>query len=933
MTNLTQIEEKLKLIAESPNKETLIYDFLTAYNTAKSAISRLKSGSLNMSKNAGEILWKKKLFYKEVFTDELQTILPSILKDKRVSKSNIRFIIITDHTTLNAYDIKTNESIETKIEDIANHVTFFLPLAGMEKYSTQAENDADVKAAVQMAKLFDEIKKTNSTNTPEEVHNLNVFLSRLLFCFFAEDTGIFKKNLFTSSINNHTQQDGSDLNEYLQQLFNVLNTEHRPVNTPTYLNVFPYVNGGLFSSKSEIPLPNFTFKSRKAIIDSGGEYWAEINPDIFGSMIQAVVTPDQRGSLGMHYTSVPNIMKVIKPLFLDELYQEFEAAKHSVTGLNKLLNRIANIRIFDPACGSGNFLIIAYKELRYLEIKILLQLKALQTNSPTGFEEKQPEMFAKQQLSLADTKPQSYQMEMFSRIELNHFFGIELDDFAHEVAKLSLWLAQHQMNMEFNKHIGSTNPSLPLRDAGVIVQGNATRLNWEDVCPKPKVGEVFILGNPPYLGARNQDKQQKEDMGIVFNWREEYKDSDYIVCWLLKGAEYIVGFNAKYSFVSTNSICQGEQVAYCWTTIFEYNLEIGFAHSSFKWTNNAKANAGVTCVIVGVQNISKKEKYIFTDGIRKQVDNISPYLTAGANIFVKRKSEPLTSVFPQMVIGSMARDGGNLIISKEEKDFFLDTYPFSDELIRKLYGSQEFIQGTERWCFWISDEQLEIANTIPELKDRIKKVYDFRIKSTAKTTNVYATIPHKFAQRCLKETDAIIVPSTSSENRNYIPIGFLNNKSVITNSANAIYDAKPFMFGIISSKMHNVWVRAVGGQLETRLRYSTEICYNTFPFPPITPQQKTILEQHTHNILEQRAKHTDKTLAELYDPEEMPEGLCQAHKNLDIAIEKCYRDKPFENDEERLAHLFKLYEQMIEEEKTKGTLFAAEPKQKKSKKK
>jgi len=929
MTNLTQIEEKLKLIAESPNKETFIYDFLTAYNTAKSAISRLKSGSLNMSKNAGEILWKKKLFYKEVFTDELQTILPSILKDKRVSKSNIRFIIITDHSTLNAYDIKTNESIVTKIEDIANHVTFFLPLAGMEKYSTQAENDADVKAAVQMAKLFDEIKKTNSTNTAEEVHHLNVFLSRLLFCFFAEDTGIFQKNLFTSSINNHTQQDGSDLNEYLQQLFNILNTENRPANTPTYLNVFPYVNGGLF--RAEIPLPSFTFKSRKAIIDSGGENWAAINPDIFGSMIQAVVTPDQRGNLGMHYTSVPNIMKVIKPLFLDELYQEFEAAKHSVTGLNKLLNRIANIRIFDPACGSGNFLIIAYKELRYLEIKILLQLKALQTNSPTGFEEKQPEMFAKQQLSLADTKPQSYQMEMFSRIELNHFYGIELDDFAHEVAKLSLWLAQHQMNMEFNKHIGSTNPSLPLRDAGVILQGNATRLNWEDVCPKPKVGEVFILGNPPYQGSRKQDTKQKQDLDIVFNGFEKYKDLDYIATWFYLGAKFIANSNYKLAFVSTNSICQGEQVSLLWPNLLKYNIEINFAYTSFKWKNNAKDNAGVAVIIIGLSCKTDEDKYLYTGDFKHQVKNINSYLISGDNnIFIFSKTGSLSHL-PLMNFGNMPADGGKFLFTTTDMNEFIDAEPKSKKWFKKLINAQEHLNGRDRWCLWLENITTDELNEMPLVKGVVEEVKKIRKVSSRPQL---AEIPHLFAQITQPaDKNCIIIPRVSSENRHYIPIDFLDGSNKVTDSFFTIVTDRLEVFAIITSNMHMIWLKTVGGKLETRYQYSKNVVYNTFPFPPITPQQKTVLEQHTHNILEQRAKHTDKTLAEQYDPEKMPEGLRQAHKNLDLAIEKCYRDKPFENDEERLAHLFKLYELMIEEEKTKGTLFAAEPKIKKSKKK
>ena len=567
---LSQIETNLKKVINHFDAATFIYDFLLAYNTPKSVIQRFKKGTLNLSKNADEIIWKPKLFYKYVSTEQLQNVLASIKQDARVSKNKIRFVIVTDNKTIAAFDTKTNESIEVAINDLLNHVTFFLPLAGMETYTAPVENDADVKAAMQMAKLFDEIKKTNPTETAKQVHYLNIFLSRLLFCFFAEDTEIFTKNLFTSSISNHTQQNGSDLGNYLQQLFIVLNTEERSSGTATYLKAFPYVNGGLFNAP--IPLPVFTFKSRDAIIKSGGENWAAINPDIFGSMIQAVVTPEKRGSLGMHYTSVPNIMKVIKPLFLDELYEEFEAAKSNTTALNKLLARIANIRIFDPACGSGNFLIIAYKELRYLEIQILLQLKGGNTNNLTGFEEKQQQLFAKKQLSLADAKPQAAQMELFSRIELNHFFGIELDDFAHEVAKLSLWLAQHQMNVEFNKLIGTTNPSLPLRDAGMIVQGNATRLNWETVCPKPRVGEVFILGNPPYLGARNQDKGQKEDMLISIGDIDGLNNLDYISCWFIKGASYLRNSNNKLAFVTTNSICQGSQVPLIWKQIFNLNI-------------------------------------------------------------------------------------------------------------------------------------------------------------------------------------------------------------------------------------------------------------------------------------------------------------------------------------------------------------------------
>ncbi len=927
---LSQIENNITSLVQNLDANTFIYDFLAAYNAPKSAITRLKNGSLNLSKNADELIWKKKVFFKEVFTHELQSILPLIVKDVRIAKHQVRFVIATDKTTLVAYDTKTFEQIETTLTNIAEHVAFFLPLAGMEKYITAQENDADVKAAVQMAKLFDEIKKSNPTDTALQVHHLNIFLSRLLFCFFAEDTDIFTKNLFTSSISNHTQQDGSDLDSYLQSLFNVLNTEHRTANTPTYLKAFPYVNGGLF--KDEIPLPTFTFKSRKAIIESGEQNWAAINPDIFGSMIQAVVTPDQRGNLGMHYTSVPNIMKVIKPLFLDELYDEFEAAKHSVTGLNKLLNRIANIRIFDPACGSGNFLIIAYKELRALEIKILLQLKNLSLNNFTGFEEKQQQLFSKPQLSLADAKPQSFQMAMFSCIELNHFYGIELDDFAHEVAKLSLWLAQHQMNVQFNELIGTSNPSLPLRDAGIIKQGNATRLDWETVCPKPKVGEVFILGNPPYQGSRKQDKSQKKDLDDALKKFPKYKDLDYIAIWFYKGALYIKNNNSRFAIVSTNSVCQGEQVSLLWPIIFSLEVEINFAYTSFKWQNNAKDNAGVSVIIIGLSNkSSNNSKLIYTNGFKKTVQNINAYLIPGpSNLYIYSRTVPLSDL-PTMNFGNMPADGGKFLFSTKEKDEIIKEEPNAKKWFKKLINVQEYLNGRERWCLWLENITKEELNSLKIISQIVKEVRIIRLSSSRPQL---AEIPHLFAQITQPPNkNCIIIPRVSSENRMYIPSDFLSGENKVTDSFFTVVTDRLEFFSIINSHLHMLWLKNIGGKLETRLQYSKNVVYNTFPFPPISEAQKQILEQHTHNILQQRALHTDKTLAELYDPEKMPDGLREAHKANDLAIEQCYRSKPFETDEERLAYLFKLYEQMIEEEKNKGSLFAAAPKTKKAKKK
>jgi hypothetical protein len=515
---------------------------------------------------------------------------------------------------------------------------------------------------------------------------------------------------------------------------------------------------------------------------------------------------------------------------------------------------------------------------------------------------------------------------------LDNFYGIELDDFAHEIAILSLWLAEHQMNQVFFKAFGRALPALPLKETGNIFQGNATRLDWEVVCPKKEQDEIYILGNPPYLGARNQNEEQKEDMAIVFEGREEYKDSDYIACWLIKGAIFISGFNAKYGFVSTNSICQGEQVAHYWPTIFHEKLEISFAYQSFKWLNNAKSNAAVICVIVGVQNIGGGKKFIYNGTMKKEVSNITPYLTLGNTTFVNKSSTPITNMFPPMVMGNMARDGGNLILTFEEKNNLLNDNINSDVIIRKFNGSQEFIQGSERWCLWILDNQLELANSIPGIKKRIQNVFDFRVNSSAKTTNAYASIPHKFAQRCHKDTDSIIIPRVSSELRPYIPIGFLTSDTVISDSANAIYDAKPWIFAILTSRMHMAWVRAVGGRLKTDYRYSSSLCYNTFPFPPISDSQKAELKRHVFRILEERERHSEKTLAQLYDPDKMPEGLREAHHQNDLAVERCYRSKPFESDEERLEYLFKMYEQMIEQEKTKGTLFEVAGKTKKKKK-
>ncbi|MBE0515586.1 DNA methyltransferase, partial [Sulfurimonas sp.] len=765
------------------------------------------------------------------------------------------------------------------------------------------ENPADVRAAEKMAKLYDEIVKENETRNKQEVHALNVFLTRLLFCYFAEDSNIFEDNQFTNAIDQHTQDDGSDLDSYLERLFNLLNTQTRENSLPEYLKAFPYVNGGLFRDK--LPLPRFTAKSRRIMIKIGSLDWAKINPDIFGSMIQAVITSEHRGGMGMHYTSVPNIMKVIEPLFLDELYEEFEKAKTSKVKLQSLIDRLANLKIFDPACGSGNFLIIAYKELRHLEMKILKQIDKVSNM-------KQGELFN----SKSKYEQLSF-LSLSSRIELTQFYGIELDDFAHEVATLSLWLAEHQMNKAFFQEFGQTNPPLPLKNGGNIVQGNATRLNWEEVCPKNEdEDEIYILGNPPYLGARLQSKEQKEDMALVFKGIKNFNNLDYIACWFFKGTEYIKNINAKAAFVSTNSISQGEQVGILWTHILDKNIEIDFAYQSFKWQNNAKANAAVIVVIIGLRNASAKPKYLYSDNIKHEVKNINAYLVNAENIIVHKQSKPLSKI-SKMQFGNMPNDGGGLILSTEEKNSLLNEFPHAEKFIRKLLGSYEFINGAERFCLWIKDEFLNEAMQIPFIQQRVEKTKIHRLNSKDEGARKLASRSHQFRDLSDYKEHAIIVPRVSSERRPYIPCGILYNQEIISDSAQAIYDAEHWTMGVISSKMHMIWMRAVGGRLKTDYRYSKDVVYNTFPFPTISKKQKEMIAELVFNILDEREKHSQKTLAQLYNPDKMPEGLKEAHHQLDLAIERCYRAKPFESDEERLEYLFGLYEEMTAKEGSK----------------
>lgn len=908
--SIAQIETNIQQLIQSFNKHTFIYDLLLAYDMPKASVTRLQQGNLNLSKLAGEIAWKKKLFFKEAGDEDLHVLIDAVQSNERALKHDPRFLVVTDYETLLAVDRKTSDTLDIPILEICKHFDFFLPWAGMEKTQHPRENPADVKAAEKMARLYDEIKKDNPTTTPEAVHNLNVFLSRLLFCFFAEDTEIFpKKGMFTSAISSHTQADGSDLNTYLDNLFKVLNTENAARNSsmPAFLSAFPYVNGGLFRNPHQPPV--FTRRSRQLVIECGSLQWKDIHPDIFGSMIQAVVSPEARGGFGMHYTSVPNIMKVIEPLFLIDLYEEFEVAKYEPKRLNKLLERLAHIKIFDPACGSGNFLIIAYKELRLLEIKILQRLQELQKVA-TGFEPKQLELIPKQQLTLAA----SYQSTLFSRVELSQFYGIELDDFAHEVAILSLWLAQHQMNMKFKEVFGAANPTLPLQAGGNIVHGNAARIDWETVCSKEDGCETYLLGNPPYKGSSDQSNVQKEDMNYVFAGVNNFKNLDYIACWFFKGASYIQNSSAQFAFVTTNSISQGEQVQMLWPLIFSKHLEICFCTGSFKWENNAKNKAAVSCVIIGLRNVSNKQKWHFRGNLKVSVKNINPYLVPSeTNVILTKRSKPLSKL-PEMIYGNKPTDGGHLLLTQSEKEAMpQNSHPF----IRRITGAKEFMDNVDRWCLWIEDDKVQDALSIPEISRRIELVREMRSNSPKTATQKLANHAHRFGEIRHRNNDAIIVPRHGSDKRDYLPFGYVSSDTIISDAAQAIYNAEPWVFGIISSKMHLVWIKASCGKIKEDPRYSSALGYNNFPFPEVNKAQKQVIERNALDVLEERENHSEKTLAELYDPKNMPAGLREAHHQLDRAVERCYRSKPFETDEERLEYLFRLYEQMISKEKAR----------------
>ena len=901
-----EIEERLQVFHDGRVPACEVgYRLLFSFGKSERDIMRYKEGKSIMKTFSDGLLIKGLFCFQSTTSQQLSNTLEQLKADPQVLKAAPKIVAVSDGEVLLAYDLREHDTYENRLDRLSCDFAFFYPIMGVERVHNVEESPADVKAAEKLAKLHDELRAYNEFRGDDDLHDLNIFITRLLFCFFAEDTGIFEENLFTSSIIRYTKEDGSDLSDYLDHTFNVMDLSVRRMETPSIVKQFPYVNGGLFSK--HIQIPRMGQKARRLIIECGELDWKDINPDIFGSMIQAVVNPEERANQGMHYTSVPNIMKVINPLFLDELREEYnklngfyeqhkqmlqigvlgqkqfyEDLKSVKKKGNALLKRMSQMKFFDPACGSGNFLIITYKSLRFLEMDIL---RLMQKCTPQG------------ELLFVDN----------SVITLNQFYGIELLDFPHEVAMLSLWLAEHQMNTKLNENFGVNTKALPLKNITQIVCGNACRLDWNVVCSHTPEEEVFVFGNPPYLGSRRQDASQKTDMEMVF--KKDFGELDYISCWFMIGARYIRNTKAKYAFVSTNSICQGLQVALLWKRVLKENLVIDFAYKSFKWTNNAKYNAAVICVIVGVSNSNSViRKKLYDGGQCKEVANISPLLMDAPTVYVKSEANPLVKGMPQMNFGNMPADGGKLILSDEEKKALLSEYPQAEKFISPLIGAEDFINGKQRWCVWLYEQDEREYLKIAPIKKRIKELKIIREESSRPQL---ASIPHLFAQITQPMgIPFILIPRHSSENRDYIPMGFFENGEIASDTCMVIGTHEISMYGLMSSKMHIIWVKTVGGRLKTDYRYSAQLCYNTFPFPTISPQKKAEIEEAAENVLVTREFYPDKTLADLYDPDKMPQDLLEAHERLDDIVESCYPGYPFANDEARLECLFKLYEKM-----------------------
>lgn len=881
--------------------------FLKAFSFPASTIRNVQdpNNGRNIGIVEGDYGLAKNMYFRPVAEgQDVHAVVQELIRNATIAKHKVRFFMATDFKRMAAYDARVDDWSDFDFCDLKENYEFFLPLTGLyEKPLAYTSHPADVKACEKMGKLYDIIRATNKYDD-EHLHDLNVFLTRLLFCFFAEDTGIFPiKGQMTKAIESLTNADGSDMQSFFERLFWILDMAPdryaRKQETAT-LTAFPYVNGGLFRAK--IRIPEFNARARNILLECGRLEWNLISPVIFGSMFQAVMKPEERHALGAHFTSERNILKVIEPLFLDDLKAELQAILETISDTQKKLTKdqtdklyafqgkLASLTFLDPACGSGNFLIVSFREIKRLEFEAV---KALH-------------MFDSPERSLLD----DWKLDA-SKVSINQFYGIEIEEFPVEVARVSMWLMEHVMNVEFGTFFGSTIPTIPLKDSAHIVCANALTTDWTTVVPADQLS--YIMGNPPFVGAKVMNQKQKKDAVNVFGKVKIANSLDYVVAWFFKAAAIMKNTNIKASLVSTNSITQGEQVMPVWDKLTnQFNMKIDFAYRTFRWDNEAPNVAKVHCVIIGFSDkkVSSVKK-IFTKKSIIAAKNINSYLVDAANIFVEKRSLPLCDV-PNIDYGSMPNDGGNFILTLEEKNQILSNEPALSKWIKRYKGASDFINSTERWCFWLKDASLATIESSNELTKRTEAVRVLRESSSAAPTREKAQTPHLFFYCSHPDNGTyLLIPRTSSERSEYIPIGFEDSSTVSSDANSIVVGASLYHFGIIASQMHMAWVRTIGGRLKSDYRYSGSVIYNTFPWPDAKETQRQVIEVLAQKVLDARDLYPELTLADLYDPDKMPQELKDAHEHLDRAVDQLYRAKAFENDEERLQMLFEKYEKLV----------------------
>lgn len=908
--NAVEIESAVSELALQPfDREEFPFAFLQAFGNKETTIKRLRSGASNKS-DLGGILQTNNIHIAVAQSGEVTRTLETLKTSPATTKAKARYILSTDGADFEAEDLETGETVACAYQNFPDHFGFFLPLAGITTVKQLRDSSFDIRATSRLNRLYVELLKDNPEwGTAERRHEMNHFMARLIFCFFAEDTDIFSgKDLFMDTVDQMSDRDSSNTHEIMGEIFRAMNTKYADragVNIPRWADTFPYVNGGLFSG--DVAAPRFSKIARSYLLHIGSLDWTKINPDIFGSMIQAVADDDERGELGMHYTSVPNILKVLNPLFLDDLRARLEEAGDNQRMLLNLRKRIARIRVFDPACGSGNFLVIAYKMMREIE---------------NAINERRGEGGRK------------------SDIPLTNYRGIELRDFAAEIARLALIIAEYQCDLLYRGQKEALAEFLPLSADNWITCGNALRLEWLSVCPPTGTGvkllgddlfstpldqaqidfdneggETYICGNPPYLGSTWQSSEQKDELKAIFDHRcKTWKSLDYVAGWFMKAVDYGKHTPTVAAFVSTNSICQGQQVPILWPLIFVSGHEIVFAHTSFKWANLASHNAGVTVAIIGISSDAGKVRQLFSiadDGgvIVKETSHINAYLVAGDNVVVEKAAKPQSSL-AEMSFGNKPVDGGHLLLSTDELGTLALSSKQKERFIRRIYGSAEFIRGLGRYCLWIEDAHLKEVLIIPAIAHRIEGVRAMRLASRDKGANEMAVRAHQMREMRIAKSCTIVVPRTSSESRPFLPSGLIDKHSTVTSEAFALFDAPLWNMAVIASRLHLVWIATVCGKLKTDFRYSSTMGWNTFPVPILTEKNKADLTCCAENILLAREMHFPATIADLYDPDTMPADLRQAHERNDEVLERIYIGRRFRNDTERLEKLFELYTKM-----------------------